>query len=475
MAQGAEARILPELGPGESLLWSGRPHRGFMFHPVSLLLIVMLVFVFALVGGLIMVNNTLHFVKVIEHLTSGASARVFFIYLVSGFFILLGLVALWSFVFYPLERRKTAYALTSHRAIIISGLFRPRAKSFDLKTLNFTALSRPVKDKATIVFGEVDPDQYGAADPAQKLAEIKTWKRLGYTFELFEVGVRSSARSSSPRRPVLGRFEFIEDPRTIYGMLRSAVVIHPPEPAEGEETPKVASVAESAVKTPGIIMFIIDISASMLGTKLDQAKQGLIGALSMVDANMVGLISFNDQIVDTVPVAPLTRNRRILTEKVTQMSASGSTALYDAIKAGIEMTDRAAGGEKDICTLVVSTDGQANEGKTQLHDILKMTTRDGKVIRQCSDLNSFTDNAGRMVSKVDIKGIGLAMPTRHPVQIFFLGIGDDADMEIGRILAEATGADYEKTGELPGSPAVPRVRRVRELDLARVLEEFKYF
>lgn len=47
------------------------------------------------------------------------------------------------------------------------------------------------------------------------------------------------------------------------------------------------------------------------------------------------------------------------------------------------------------------------------------------------------------------------------VQIFFLGIGDDVDMMNGRILADATGAEF------PG---------VAEEDLANVLEEFsEYF
>ena len=141
---------------------------------------------------------------------------------------------------------------------------------------------------------------------------------------------------------------------------------------------------EGVVKRPGTIAFIIDVSGSMDGTKLDQAKQGLIGALNMTDNNLVGLISFSDQIVDTVPVAPLAQNRQLLSEKVGRMSANGSTALYDAIKAGIEMTDSAASGEEDICTVVVLTDGQANAGETCLHDIIKMTTRDGRAIHQYS-------------------------------------------------------------------------------------------
>jgi hypothetical protein len=471
-----EALIRPKLDPGERLLWSGKPRRGFMFHPASLFLVIMILFVFALVGGLILVNNTLHFVKIIEHLTSGASARVFFTYLVSGFFILFGLVALGGFVFYPLERRKTAYALTDRRAIIVSGLWQPKATSFDIKAMNFTALTQPVKGKATIIFGQVDPDRYGAADPLQQQAEINTWRRFGYRFDLFEVGERNDTHRNSPRRAVLGRFELIEEPRTVYDMLRGIAVIMPPAQAAQIEKPGITSFVHGIVKRLGPIAFVIDVSGSMEGTKLDQAKRGLIGALNMPDSNSVGLISFNSQIVDTAPVAPLAQNRQLLSRKVGQMSANLSTALYDAIKAGIEMTDSAAGGEEDICTVVVLTDGQANAGETRLDDLIKMSDRDGRAIRQYSGFrNDAADSEGRLVDKEDIKGTGLAMPTRHPVQVFFIGIGGDADMEIGRILAEATGAESEKGVELQGGATVPRIRRVREVDIARVLEEFKYF
>lgn len=219
MVQEIETRIRLELDSGERLLWSGKPRRGFMFHPASLLLVIMILFVFALVGGLILINNTLHFVKIIEHLTSGASAKVFFTYLISGFFIFLGLIALWGFVFYPLERRKTAYALTDRRAIIISGLLRQKVRNFDLKLMNFTALTQRVKGKATIIFGQVDPDQYGVTDPLQKQAEISDWRRFGYKFELFEVGESNDTCISSPKRAALGRFEFIEDPIMVYEIL----------------------------------------------------------------------------------------------------------------------------------------------------------------------------------------------------------------------------------------------------------------
>ena len=65
------------------------------------------------------------------------------------------------------------------------------------------------------------------------------------------------------------------------------------------------------------------------------------------------------------------------------------------------------------------------------------------------------------MAKGDIRGSGLAINTTHPVQIFFIGIGKDADIQIGRLLAEATGAEFQGA---------------TEKDLAKVLEAIsKYF
>ena len=58
-------------------------------------------------------------------------------------------------------------------------------------------------------------------------------------------------------------------------------------------------------------------------------------------------------------------------------------------------------------------------------------------------------------------GIKLALESRHPVQIFFIGIGEDVDLDVGRMLAEASGAEYVG---------------IAEEDLAKVIEAFgKYF
>ena len=50
---------------------------------------------------------------------------------------------------------------------------------------------------------------------------------------------------------------------------------------------------------------------------------------------------------------------------------------------------------------------------------------------------------------------------KHPVHIFFVGVGSDADIQVGRILADATNSAYQET---------------TEKSLAAVLEAFgKYF
>ena len=142
------------------------------------------------------------------------------------------------------------------------------------------------------------------------------------------------------------------------------------------------------------------------------------------------------------------------------MRARGETALYDAIKRGIEMTDAAKGEEDAIRAVVVLTDGRANRCHTRLDDLIRMESSNERPIVRfggCEDDAPAIDRNSVSVEKENIIGTGLVINTVHPVQIFFIGIGEDADIEVGRIIAEATGADF---------------RGVAEEDLANLLEEF---
>ena len=240
------------------------------------------------------------------------------------------------------------------------------------------------------------------------------------------------------------------------------VVLNP-----SETPPEVAAAIDSnweQVKKPGIVTFVVDTSGSMMGAKLQQARNGLKRAFdSMAKNNQVGFLSFDDTIHNRIPVGLLESNRYQLQDAVHEMRARGETALYEAIKAGIEMT-AAAPGEKDATrAVVVLTDGLANVCQTRLDDIIEMGSRFEAPILSfsgCQDAPPARDKQGRSVNTDELFGTGLAIEPPNPVQVFFIGIGD-ADLNIGRLLSEATGAEYQGA---------------TEKDLANVLEEFSgYF
>ena len=218
------------------------------------------------------------------------------------------------------------------------------------------------------------------------------------------------------------------------------------------------------VKKSAIVTFAVDVSASMSGTKLDQAKQGMIRALdSMAQNNQVGFLTFSDAVSNRVAVAPLAQNRFAIANTVESMKVQTNTALYDGIRTAIEMTDMVSGQPDAIRAVVVLTDGLANRGETRLDNLIKMISINEIAIRQFRGFEgdpAYEEN-GRRVQKQDVIGAGLAIKTEHPIQIFFIGIGEDADMEVGRMLAQATGAEFQG---------------VTDEDLAQLLEEFsKYF
>lgn len=232
--------------------------------------------------------------------------------------------------------------------------------------------------------------------------------------------------------------------------------------------PAVASEIDQAwaeVKRPAIVTFVLDTSASMQGEKLLQAKEGMIRVLdTMAKNNQIGFLSFDVNVTNRIPVASLPANRFIIANALKGLTAQGGTALYDAIKTAVEMTDTTVGEEDAIRGVVVLTDGRANHGQTELHELIRMMSNNEIPIQQFSgfqDTQKALDEQGRLIDKKDIIGTALKLEGHHPVQIFFIGIGEDADMEVGRMLAEATGAEFQGT---------------TKKDLASVFEAFsKYF
>ena len=84
---------------------------------------------------------------------------------------------------------------------------------------------------------------------------------------------------------------------------------------------------EETVKRQGIVTFVVDTSGSMMGTKLQQAKDGMNRALeAMAKNNQLGFLTFNDTVKTPIPVAPLDGNGYLINEAVHKMRARGETA-----------------------------------------------------------------------------------------------------------------------------------------------------
>ena len=166
------------------------------------------------------------------------------------------------------------------------------------------------------------------------------------------------------------------------------------------------------VKRPGIVTLVVDTSGSMSGTKIKQAKEGMIGALdSMAQNNQVGFVSFADVVEQVSHVGPLSSGKFTISNTVERLQANGNTALYDAIKRGVEMSDEASGDESSIRAVVVLTDGKANAGQFRLDDIVKMSSRTEVAIKQCRGFDgdlTCIDVQGARVPLAEIIGTGLA-------------------------------------------------------------------
>jgi Ca-activated chloride channel family protein len=87
--------------------------------------------------------------------------------------------------------------------------------------------------------------------------------------------------------------------------------------------------------TPASIVLLLDMSSSMEGAQIAQAKSAAAGFLQRSGAaDEIALVAFNDRI-DVLQ--PLTHDRSSMRGAIGKLSARGGTALYDAIARGIDL------------------------------------------------------------------------------------------------------------------------------------------
>ncbi len=205
------------------------------------------------------------------------------------------------------------------------------------------------------------------------------------------------------------------------------------------------------VKNAGVMVFVVDTSPSMAGEKLNGARDAIIRAAdTMYRRNLVGLITSSPANSEgraggeRLGPAPIVSNRSELSDTVRRLRTSEGNALYQAVASAVAMADAAPAEPRAIRGVVVLAGSPADAGAS-LESLVQMVSRAGRPIASCSALGpegACQDVDDEMVARGDLLGVGLAVQTQHPVAVYFIGIGDRADLEAGRVIAEATASSF---------------------------------
>jgi Ca-activated chloride channel family protein len=126
---------------------------------------------------------------------------------------------------------------------------------------------------------------------------------------------------------------------------------------------------------PICAVFVADVSGSMDGEPLNNLKRSLLeGQKYIGENNLIGLVSYSDDVNIDLPVAKFDLDQRALfAGAVYDMQAGGGTATFDGIAVAINMLieQKAAGTDRDPNLkprIFVLSDGETNEGHS-LNDI----------------------------------------------------------------------------------------------------------
>jgi len=177
--------------------------------------------------------------------------------------------------------------------------------------------------------------------------------------------------------------------------------------------------AWTLTKKPANIILVADVSGSMVGEKLERAKQGLSQFVASISpSDRVGLMKFSSTVYNVVPLQRLdAAQRAALTDEINRLAAGGNTALYQATREAVAQLVR-LNDKESINAVVLMTDGKETAGgsRSSLISYLKQIQKDGE-------------------------------RTGVTVKVFCIAYGSDADMGVLTEIADATIGKA-----LPGTP-----------------------
>src|SRR5690606_7238123 len=131
----------------------------------------------------------------------------------------------------------------------------------------------------------------------------------------------------------------------------------------------------SFVKKQTDVMVLIDISGSMEGDKLNQAKQAAQAFIeNMEPTNSIGLALFSDSFELRIPLETAETVRQRVLSNISGLRAGGGTALNAAVLEAVELMNEQTASERIRALVVLSDGADTSDGRVTLNDALRSIT-----------------------------------------------------------------------------------------------------
>lgn len=155
-------------------------------------------------------------------------------------------------------------------------------------------------------------------------------------------------------------FNGLNEYRSVAGAVSGDVIIQAQKLWKDEKDP-----------IPICAVFVADVSGSMEGEPLNKLKRSLLeGQKNIGEDNMVGLVSYSNDVNIDLPIAKFDINQRSkFAGAVDDLQAGGSTATFDAIAIALQMLKEQKAADPNLkLRIFVLSDGETNTGHS-LNDI----------------------------------------------------------------------------------------------------------
>lgn len=201
------------------------------------------------------------------------------------------------------------------------------------------------------------------------------------------------------------------------------------------------------VRAPADVALVIDMSGSMAGPKIDNARgagQKLLARLA--DGDVFSFITFNDSVSEPVPPTILDRNARPAIHRVIgSVQPVGGTNMFD----GLRLAENRVGGSPPthpVRRIVMISDGMANVGPSSPEALGAVAARGADNGVQVSAIGVGADYDERTLNALAVRSSGRLYHIDEPSQMAAI-----LDREMGLLQTTAATAAYIEVVPAPGA------------------------